>query len=166
MTCRLLHVAQRNTGVEGRRDERMAEGVRTNRLVDSGLAGEPPDDPPCGVAVEPLTVPTQEDRALHPLADGQVERTRSARGERDDDDLAPFPQHSQGAMAAFHAECRDVGAERLRDPQAVDGQERDEGVLAGGGQPCRYEERANFVAVQAGGVGLVVEARAAHMGGR
>lgn len=64
--------------------------------------------------------------------------------------LPPLAQHRQRPISAFHTECFDVGAERLREPQAVDGQERDEGVLSRGGQISRYEERAHLVAVQAG----------------
>ena len=69
-------------------------------------------------------------------------------------------------MPAFHAERLDVGAEGLRDTQAVDGQQRDEGVLPRRGQAGGHEERADLVAVKAAGVGLVVEARPAHVGRR
>ncbi len=123
MICRLLHVPQRNAGVEGGRDERVAEGVRPDRLVDAGLAGEATNDPPGCVTVESLAVPSEEDRAFEALADGHVDRSRRPRRKRNGDDLAPLAQHRQGAMAAFEAERFDVGAESLRDPQAVDGQQ-------------------------------------------
>ncbi len=65
----LLHVAPRDTGIEGGGDERMAEGVRADRLVDTGLAGESSHDPPSGVAIQPPAVATQEDRTVDPFAD-------------------------------------------------------------------------------------------------
>ncbi len=70
----LLHVSERHAGVEGRGDEGLAECVRPDRLVDPRLAGEAPHDPPRGVAVESSAVPSEEDRALNPFADGQVDR--------------------------------------------------------------------------------------------
>jgi hypothetical protein len=44
---------------------------------------EASDDPPGGVSVQRLAVPSEEDRALHPLADGQVDRSSRARRKRD-----------------------------------------------------------------------------------
>lgn len=46
--------------------------------------------------------------------------------------LPPLRSYSQGAVASLQAEGFDVGAERLRDPQAVQGEERDEGMLGRG----------------------------------
>ncbi len=122
MTRRLLHIAQRDAGVESGGDERMTQGVRADRLVDPGLAGDAPHDPPRGVAVEALAVRPDEDRPLGPLTNGQVDRAGRAWRERDGDDLAALAEHREGAMAAFDAERFDVGAERFGDTQAVDGQ--------------------------------------------
>jgi hypothetical protein len=45
-----------------------------------------------------------------------------------------------------------VRARGLGDPQAVDGQQRDQGMLGGRPEPGRDQQRADLVAVQAGGV--------------
>jgi hypothetical protein len=63
------------------------------------------------------------ERQFVPFADGQVERPRGARGERDGDDLPALTQHGQGAVAPFESEFVGVGAERLGDPQSVDRQQ-------------------------------------------
>ena len=81
--------------------------------------------------VEPLAVPSDEDRSFDALADGQVDRSGGAWCERDGDDLASLAQHGKGAMAAFDAEGLDVRSEGFGDPQPVDGQQRHERVLAG-----------------------------------
>jgi hypothetical protein len=66
-------------------------------------------------------------------------------------------------MAAFEAELLDVGAERFGDSQPVDGQQGDERVLGRRRQSGGDEQRTDVVAVQTGGVGLVVKARAPNM---
>lgn len=70
----LLHVAKRDTGVEGGGDERVTQGVGSGGFVDPGTAGEAPGDPPGGVSVESFAVASEEDRSLGALADGQVDR--------------------------------------------------------------------------------------------
>ena len=52
------------------------------------------------------------------------------------------------------------------DAQPVDGQQRDQRVLPGRGESGSDEQGADLVAVQAGGVGLVVETRTTNMRGR
>ena len=42
-------------------DEAVPEGMRPNWLVDPRLAGEASHNPPRGVTVEPLAVPSEED---------------------------------------------------------------------------------------------------------
>ena len=49
-----LDVAQQDADVEGDGDERVAQGVRADLLGQAGVAGDPADDPPGGVPVEPL----------------------------------------------------------------------------------------------------------------
>jgi hypothetical protein len=139
------------------------EGVRADGLVDPGFAGEAADDPPGRVSVQPSPVSAEEGRSVDPFTDGEVDGARGSWGERDGDDLAALAVHGQGAMAAFEAERFDVGAERFGDSQPVDGQQRDERVLARRGQSRGDEQRTDLVAVQTGGVGLVVEARAPNM---
>jgi hypothetical protein len=60
-------------------------------------------------------------------------------------------------MAQLDAEGLDLRADRLRHPQSVQRQQRDQGVLSGRAEPGGDEERADLVAGQADGVGLVVD---------
>jgi hypothetical protein len=82
---------------------------------------------------------------------------RAVRGEGDGDDLASLAGDDQGAVAALGAHVLDVRAGRLGDPQPVQGQQRDQGVLAGRAEAGSDEKRAELVAVQGGGVRLVVQ---------
>jgi len=79
------------------------ERVRADGLVDAGLASEAADDSPRGVAIQPLPVATDEDWALDPLAEGQVDGAGRARRQRNRDDLAALAQHRQGPVAALDA---------------------------------------------------------------
>jgi len=54
-------------------------------------------------------------------------------------------------VVAFCAECLDVGAGGLGDLQPVQREQRDQGVLGRGAEPSGNQQRADFVAVQAGG---------------
>jgi len=53
----------------------------------------------------------------------------------------------------------DVGPGGFGDPQPVEGEERYQRVLGGGSEPSGHEESAYLVAIEASGVGLVVQAR-------
>jgi DNA repair photolyase len=66
----------------------VAQGVRTDRLVHPGTAGDPAHDPRDAVPVHPLPVRAQEDRPVEALADGQIDRASGAGRERDGHDLA------------------------------------------------------------------------------
>ncbi len=68
-------------------------------------------------------------------------------------------------MAAFEPEAFDVSPDRFGDPQPVQRQQADQGVVAGPAETGGDQQRADFVAVQAGGVGLVVQAGPTHMHG-
>jgi hypothetical protein len=78
------------------------------------------------VAVEAFAVRCDEDRTLGPFADGQVDRSRRAWRERDGHDPAALAEHREGPMPALDAERFDVGTESFGDPQAVDGQQRED----------------------------------------
>ena len=84
----LLHVAQRDPGIERGGNKRVPQRVRRDGLADSGAARGLTDDPPGAVPVQPPPVSGQEDRPLGTLADGQVDRPGRARCQRDGDDLA------------------------------------------------------------------------------
>jgi hypothetical protein len=70
----LLHITQRDPGVQRRGDERMPQRVRGDELGDPGPASRLADDPPDGMPVQPPPVRGREYRPFGALADGQVER--------------------------------------------------------------------------------------------
>jgi hypothetical protein len=80
------------------------ERVRADGLGDLGAAGDPADDPPGAVPVQPPAVSGQEDRSFAALADGQVDRPGGARRERDGDDLAALAGDDESPVPALHAE--------------------------------------------------------------
>jgi hypothetical protein len=69
-------------------------------------------------------------------------------------------------VAALESEVFDVGADGFGDPQPVECQHTDQGVISGGGQSGGDKHGADLVAVQPRGVGLVVQAGSAHVRGR
>jgi len=83
-----LRIPQRHPGVERGGNERVPQGMRADVLGDPGAAGHPADDPGGAMPVQPPPVGGEEQRSFGALADGQVDRPRGARGERDGDDLA------------------------------------------------------------------------------
>jgi hypothetical protein len=139
---------------------------RPDRFDDSGAAGDPTDDPRRTVAVQPPAVRSQEERPVTALADGQVDRPGSARRERDGNHLAAFAVDHQGPVPALDAQGLDVRTCSLRNPQPVQGQQRDQCVVGRLAEPGGDQQRPKLVAVQPGGMGLVVEAGTADMRGR
>jgi hypothetical protein len=79
--------------------------------------------------------------------------------------LPPFAGDHQGTVPALQAEGLDVGAGGLGDPQAIEGEQADQGVLPGWSKPGGDQQRAEFVAVQPDSMRLVVHARSADVGG-
>jgi len=69
-------------------------------------------------------------------------------------------------MTALGSHGLDVGSGGLRDPQPVEGQQGDQGVIDGAAQPGGDQQRAELVTVQPGGMGLIVQPRAADVHGR
>jgi hypothetical protein len=72
----------------------------------------------------------------------------------------------QGAATAFQAQVLDVRTGGLRYPQAVEGKQGDERVLEDRAEAGGDQERAELVAVQGGGVRLMIQPRSADVGGR
>ncbi len=124
---------------------------RADLLGQPGAAGDPADDPPGSVPVQPLAGGGGEDRSFAALADGQVDRPGGAGRERDDGFLAAFAGDRQGAVPSLGPEGFYVSAGGLGHAQPVEGEQRDQGVLGGGAEPGGDEQGADFVAVQAGG---------------
>jgi len=149
--------------IERRGDERMTKGVRADLPGDLGPPGHSSHDPTGRVPVEPQAVGPEEDRAVQPFTDREIDSSGGARGERDRDDLAALAQDDQGPMPSFEAEAVDVRPRRLRDPQPVQREQRDQRVLARSPETRGDEQRTDLVTVQTGGVGLVIDARTAYM---
>ena len=80
MRGRFLHVPKRNPGVQGGGDERVPQGVRSDRFGDPGADRDSADDPGGAVPVQSPAIIGQEDRSFAALADGQVNRPRGPRG--------------------------------------------------------------------------------------
>ena len=87
-TDRLLHVPQRDPGIQRGGDEGVPERVGRDGLADPGATRGAADDPPGAVPVQPPSVRGQEHRPAGAFPDGQVDCPGGARRERDGDDLA------------------------------------------------------------------------------
>ncbi len=108
-------------------------------------------------------VSVQEDRPFFTFPDTQVDGTGGAGCEGDGGDLAALTGDRQRPMPAFHPEMLNVGVQRFGDPQPVQGEQTCQGVVAATGEAGLDQEHAEFVAIQPGGVRLVVQPGAAHM---
>ena len=107
--------------------------------------------------VQSLPIRSAEQRPARAIADGQVDRAGGPRGERDRDDLAAFAGDDEGPVPAFQTQMLDVGAGGLRYAKTVEGEQGDQSVLGRLAEPGGDQEGAGFVAVQGGGVRLVVQ---------
>src|SRR5204862_7301 len=96
----------------------MAHGVCPLELPVSP-ARAATDDPSGGVAIESLTVDSNEDGSVAALTEREVEGAGSSGRQWDGDDLPTFGVDGQSAVAPFEAQRFDVGAGGFRDAQAV-----------------------------------------------
>jgi len=92
-------------------------------LGQPGAAGDPADDPPGAVPVQPHARRADEDRSLAPFADGQVDRPGGAGCQRDDGLLAALAGDHQSPVATLGAQRLDVGTGGFGDPQPVQRQQ-------------------------------------------
>jgi hypothetical protein len=101
------------------------------------------------------------------LADREIDGPGGARGERerDGDDLAALAGDHQGPVAPLDSHRLDVGAGRLGDPQPVQGQQGHQRMPGSRAEAGGDEQGAELVAVQRGGVRLVLQPRPAHVYG-
>jgi len=118
------------------------------------------------VPVQPLPGGGEEDRPGAAFADREVDRAGGPRCELDDGFRAALAGDRQGAVAAFGTQCLDVGAGSFRDAEPVEREQGDQSVLGGGAEPGGDQQGADLVAVQPGGVGLVVNPGPTNMGRR
>jgi|HubBroStandDraft_1064217.scaffolds.fasta_scaffold07294_8 hypothetical protein len=161
-----LDVAERDAGVERGGDERVSQSVRSDGLLQSGAAGDPADDPPGAVPIEPIAGWSEEGRSVAAFANGQVDRAGGPRGERGDGFLAALAGDGPDAVPALGAQVLDIRAGCSGYPQPIESEQQDQRVLGGGAEHGRDEEGADLVAVQADGVRFVVQPRPPDMRGR
>ena len=135
MRGRLLHIPQRDPGIQRGGDDGMPERVRRDGLADPGATRGAADDPPGAVPVQPPPVRGQEHRAAGTLADGQVDRPGGARREQNGDHLAALAGDGQRPVPALQAQMLDAGAGGLGDPQPVQGEQRDQRMLGRRAEP-------------------------------
>jgi hypothetical protein len=69
-------------------------------------------------------------------------------------------------VPALHPQPLDIGAGGLGDAQSVEGQQGDQRVLRRGAESGGDQQCAELVAVQAGGVRLIIQPGPADVGGR
>jgi hypothetical protein len=117
---------------------------------------------PCRSSRPPSAVTKSGPPARSPMARSIARAVRGASGMITT--LAPLRATVKRPVAAFEARVPDVRAGRLGHAQPVQGQQGDQRVLGGRAGPRGDQERAGLVAVQSGGVGLVVQAGTAHAG--
>jgi hypothetical protein len=80
--------------------------------------------------------------------------------------LPPLRGDHQGAVPALDAQGFDAGAGGFRHAQLVEGQQRDQRVLGGPTETGGDQQRAEFVAVQPGGMRLIIQPGTADVSGR
>jgi hypothetical protein len=100
-----------------------------------------------------------------PLTNGQVDRPRRPRRERDGDHLAALADDNQSPVPALDAQVLDVGVGGFGDPQPVECQQGDQCMLGGRPQPGGHQERTEFVTVQPSGVRLIIHPGTADVRG-
>ena len=121
---------------------------------------------PAAMAIKTCAVAADEDRPFASLTDGEVDGPGGAGRQRDGDGLAALADDRQGAVAAFEPE-RSMSAPIASDTRSpFNARQADEGMVAGAAETGGDEQGADFVAVKAGGVRLVVQARPTDMHGR
>jgi hypothetical protein len=161
-----LDVAERHPGVERGGDERVAQCVGPHTLGDARASGDAAHDPTSCVAIDPPAVGAGEDRSLAAFPDCEIDGPGRPGREGHGHDLASLAPDRERAVAALQAEVLDVRADGFGNAQPVERQETDERVIPGAAQAGGDQHAADLIAVQAGGMGLVIQARSPHMSRR
>jgi hypothetical protein len=110
---RLLNVAEGDSGVQRRGDERVTQRVGPDPLGDPGTTGDTTHDPPGCVSIEALPVSLDEDRTHDPLNDGHLDGPGDTWRQRHGGQLAALAHHGQGAMAALQPDRGDAYCDRI-----------------------------------------------------
>ncbi len=141
----------------------MPKGMGADPLGDAGSSCQAPNNPCRAVPVEAVAQAVQEDEPLTSLTDGQVYGPGRARSQRDGHHLASLAGDGEGPVSPLEAKAFNVGADGLRHPQPVEDKQRDQGMVAGARQSGCHQQGTHLVAVEASGMGLVVEAGTTHV---
>src|SRR5919106_2092690 len=139
-----------------------AYGVRRAWL--SRPPGDATHDPAGRVTVNPPPAGSEEDRPVAALADHEIDGPGRAGRQGNGHNFASLAPDRERAMAPLQAQVLDVGADGFGDWQPVEGQQADQRVIPRAGQPGGDQHGAYLVAVQASGVGLIVQAGSTYMG--
>ena len=146
----------------------MPQRVGADVLGDPGAAGYPPDESRRGRRAGPVAarpwVTSSGPSVRSPMARSTV--PGGARGERDGDDLSALAVMTRGPVAAFQTQVLDVRSGRLRHAQAVELEQRDQRVPGGRAETSGDQQRADLVAIQGGGVRLIIQPRPSDARGR
>jgi len=162
-----LHIPQRDPGVEGGGDERVAQRMGRDDLGDSGTAGSPADYPSGTVPVQPTALPGHGYWPAGTFPDGQVDRPGGPRCQRDGHYFAALAGDGQGPVAALEPKMLDAGTGGLRYPQPVQGEQGDQRAPGGWPEPGGDQQRAELVAIKGDRIRFVVHPRTADVrGGR
>ena len=165
VACCFLDIAKRDARVERSGDEGVAKAVWRDALVDPSSFYEAFDYSIGAVPVHPAALDAKEDRANGALPDVEIEGSAGSRGDGNRDVLAAFADNRQRAMASLGRQIANIGIEHFRDPQAVQRQQRDEGTVSEITQTSLYQQRSEFVAIQAQSSRLGVDFVPANIGG-
>jgi hypothetical protein len=109
---------------------------------------------------------SEEDGAVAAFAGSQVDRSGGAGRERYGDDLAALAGDRQGPVSALQAQVLDVGAGGFRDPQPVQREQGDQRMLERRPEPGGHQQGSQFVAIQGGGMRLIIQAGTPYVCGR
>ncbi len=99
-----LHVSEGDAGIEGGHDERCSQHVRVH-VAEPGAFADGSHPSLCGTPIEPLPVAAQQDRTFVAFTDGEIDRARGPRDQRDDGGLVAFADDAKRAVTPL--ECRD-----------------------------------------------------------
>jgi hypothetical protein len=161
-----LHISERNACIECGGDGRVSQGVRSYVLGDPGPAGRPADDPGgrAGPAVSRQAARKIGPSVRSPMARSMARAVRGASGIVTT--LPPLRVITRVRWPRSTPRASMSAPVASDNAQPVERQEGDQRVLGGQAEPGCDKQRAELVAVQAGGMGLIVQPGPAHVRGR
>jgi len=126
-----LHVADADAGDQPGGAEGAAQAVWTDRVTDTGSAGDAGQCPAGTGAVHPPPGPGTQDRAGGAPVDRFPDSAQHRDRERDVGRLGALTEHVQQFVAGLIPQVGDVGPAGLGHPQPEHAEQADQGVLIG-----------------------------------